>query len=496
MIKSCLDYHGETSYERRRLGGHFLDWANQPGLFKIYEGVEPVKLSREAEFPRRKLSSLLLDQNPVEARAEIDLGTLSQLLLFTHTVTARARSREGDFYFRSAASAGALYPTEIYTATQGVAGLQDGLYHYAVRDHGLVPLRKGELGAVILEAAESEDKSVPVVSFFLTAVFFRSAWKYRTRAYRYHLLDTGHVEENLTLALKALNFPYHVSYDFDDDRVNHLVGVDERREAALALVFLRGQEVARGQGKRGIDRLPESFLEASRVSAREVDYPGIREVHEAGKGKVAGRAGAVGMAGALGVRAKAWTEKGSPCSWNETADYPDCLFMRRSRRNFVERPVQKDQMAGLVQALCVSDRDENDEILYAGFLSGPVEGMTPGFYLLDRKGRTSGIVREGAFIQAMARICLDQGWLANAGLHFLFLANLALVDEIRGPRGYRSAMMTAGRLGQRLYLAATAMGLGCCGIGAFYDGEARELLGLNENSRLLYLVAVGVVKKP
>jgi nitroreductase len=65
-----------------------------------------------------------------------------------------------------------------------------------------------------------------------------------------------------------------------------------------------------------------------------------------------------------------------------------------------------------------------------------------------------------------------------------------------GPRGYRYAMMTAGRLGQRLYIAATAMGLGCCGIGALYDGEARELLGLNESSRLLYLVAVGVVKRP
>jgi nitroreductase len=49
-------------------------------------------------------------------------------------------------------------------------------------------------------------------------------------------------------------------------------------------------------------------------------------------------------------------------------------------------------------------------------------------------------------------------------------------------------------MGQRLYMAATAMGMGCCGIGALYDGEAAERLGLNEWSRLLYLVAVGPVK--
>jgi nitroreductase len=39
------------------------------------------------------------------------------------------------------------------------------------------------------------------------------------------------------------------------------------------------------------------------------------------------------------------------------------------------------------------------------------------------------------------------------------------------------------------------MGLGCCGIGALYDGEAAEMLELNQSSRLLYLVAVGNVKK-
>ena len=56
-------------------------------------------------------------------------------------------------------------------------------------------------------------------------------------------------------------------------------------------------------------------------------------------------------------------------------------------------------------------------------------------------------------------------------------------------------MMTAGRLGQRIYLAATSFGLGCCGIGAFYDSEAAALLGLNEKSAMLYLLGVGPVKR-
>jgi nitroreductase len=55
--------------------------------------------------------------------------------------------------------------------------------------------------------------------------------------------------------------------------------------------------------------------------------------------------------------------------------------------------------------------------------------------------------------------------------------------------------MSAGRLGHRIYLAASSFGLGCCGIGAFYDNEAAALLELREASVMLYLVAVGPVKR-
>ena len=130
-----------------------------------------------------------------------------------------------------------------------------------------------------------------------------------------------------------------------------------------------------------------------------------------------------------------------------------------------------------------------------GFLVGQEEGMEPGFYLLDGKKESWASVSSGQFMARSTSICLDQAWLVNAGAHFLFLANLEVLDKTWGPRGYRYAMLTAGRLGQRLYVAAEAMGMGCCGIGALYDSEAMDMLGLNESSRLLYLVAVGNVKR-
>jgi SagB-type dehydrogenase family enzyme len=125
---------------------------------------------------------------------------------------------------------------------------------------------------------------------------------------------------------------------------------------------------------------------------------------------------------------------------------------------------------------------------------GHTEELATGFYLLETSKRAFGQVTSGSFTKMAAHICLDQAWLAQAAVHFLFFSNPDLLDRTWGARGYRYAMLTAGRMGERLYLAATALYLGCCGIGAFYDLEVAELLGLNPNSRLLYIVAVGPVK--
>ena len=104
------------------------------------------------------------------------------------------------------ASAGALYPTEIYGAFRNVEGLEDGLYHFSIALQGLNRLRTGDYLSFLRRSVSGHPSINPGVTFFFTAIFFRSSWKYRDRAYRYHLLDTGHVLEHLLLALPALNF--------------------------------------------------------------------------------------------------------------------------------------------------------------------------------------------------------------------------------------------------------------------------------------------------
>jgi len=201
----------------------------------------------------------------------------------------------------------------------------------------------------------------------------------------------------------------------------------------------------------------------------------------------------------LGAEPERWSTIDVLPASPEGLDYPDALFRRRSKRNFVQRSVSKHDMGFLLQVLCAKDPGELEPAygrsVATGFLVNQAEDLAEGFYVLDPAREAIGLVAQGPYTDKMTRICLDQMWLANAAVHFLFLANLDVLDRTWGARGYRYAMLRSGRLGQRLYVAATAMGLGCCGIGALYDGEAASLLGLNEASKLLYLVAVGVVKK-
>jgi hypothetical protein len=316
------------------------------------------------------------------------------------------------------------------------------------------------------------------------------------------------VAENLILALKASHLPFSVTYDFDDGEVNRLLGLDHRKEVALAIIEVPGGRGISDKYKEAIPTLPEPMLQASRVSAKETDYPAIREIHEAGNRNLttpphpalSPKTGEMdflpkGMIHELGITLKTWTPIGTSESWPETIDYPDALFRRRSRRNFVKKALSKQGMDALIRSVCRSDGSPYDQSVTVGFLVGQTEAMEPGFYLLDGKREAWAWVSPGQFMARSTSICLDQAWLVNAGVHFLFLANLEVIEKAWGARGYRYALLTAGRIGQRLYVAAEAMGMGCCGIGALYDGEAMEMLGLNPTSSLLYLVAVGNVKR-
>jgi SagB-type dehydrogenase family enzyme len=489
MTGSADDYHSRTSYSRFDLGGGGLDFRNQPRVFKSYPGLSTVPLPQVIAWPEKKLSEILRGEGRREAVVEMDMDLFAKIVVLTHALTSKRRIGGAEFYFRSVASAGALYPFELYAAVRDVVGLPDGLYHHTVALHALTLLRSGNLMPTIAKSVKLIRAQRPSAVFFLTSIFFRSSWKYRDRAYRYNLLDTGHLAENLMLALRALSLEFELLYDFDDRKVNALLGLDTNREVCLAVASVSVEQAPEIDGDPPMKGAPKGLASASRVAGKEIDYPLIRAVHESTYRIEKPQAVTPPVLESLGFE------------WPEVMNYSDAIFRRRSNRNFVRTKLSAQALVSLLDLLCVAHQEAPESRLIetgsvaVGFLTGEIEDLEPGFYVLDRDRRSISLVNPVPMIDTMTHVCLDQQWLRNCSVHFLFICNLKRVHKAWGPRGYRHALMTAGGLGQRLYVGATAMRIGCCGIGAFYDGEASELLGLNSDSKVLYLVAAGALRK-
>ncbi len=500
--RTAAGYHGLTCYERARMKGGGLDWANPPRPYKVYPGIDPVPLPRDRRFPEIPLQDLYAFQEQGFKTASENLSEkdLSRILFLAYGLTARRQALGEDFFFRSVPSAGALYPSEIYLSAMTVDGIPDGLYHFDTIQHALVPLRKGVLPDFRVPQGSPLQISEAQAVLWVSGIFFRSSWKYRERAYRYVLMDAGHLIENLVLSLKASGRTPEVMLDFDDEKALLLTGVDPLKEACLAQITIESPSPGKRRKRPPLSPLTPEIAAASCVSAKESLFPEIIDIHRSGYAVKPGAQAEGSMEEALGLSAKAWVPFPLHEAAPETLSFAQSALRRRSHRNFVPKPLEKGafcRLFHLVSAAASAYRSNPSfgDVISCGLLVNAVEGFDPGFYLMDAAGHATAQVRSGAFAPSMASICLDQMWLENASVHFLFMSNLKSLDRTWGPRGYRYAMVAAGRLGQAVYLACTALDLGCCGIGAFYDGEAKRLLALDPDAALLYLVAAGHVRK-
>ncbi len=464
-------YHDDTAYARDAMNGHVLDWSNQPSPYKYYKDLEPLPLPRP-EFGGATLARAAAgDAVP---GSSVDAAGLAAILLMAAGVTQRSHV----VGLRTWASAGALYPCELYFTASGVQGLEDGLYHFAPSAAGAHALWPGPLAAHL---AGIIGPPPPGLCFFISAMHWRSLWKYRSRAYRYCLLDGGHLLANLELACAALGLPTRTQLDFPDKGLGVFLGLDDQDESALAVVRCGGQAAEAGPDSAG---LPPLDLQAKPLGRRIGRDRVLLEAHTAGE--------------LFEPRSEPqWPKPPKPEKILPLPDPTECdarlfdvLRGRRSRRNFLTASLDAADVAMLLATTVPANGP-----VRANVLLGPSRDLMSGAFEYMPDTRRLAILRPGEDRRnSLARACLGQLWVGQAAMVMALWADLEAITEAGGPRAYRHAMIAAGRAGQRLYLAATSLGLGCCGVGAFFDGEAANAAAVPEKGRLLYVLACGPVK--
>ena len=137
--------------------------------------------------------------------------------------------------FRTAPSAGALYPLEIFVVVGNVEGMEVGVYRYVAREHKLVKILDRDVREELSEAAwgQSMVREAPVVVVY-TAVFSRTTGRYgEERGRRYVYMEVGHSSQNVYLQVEALGLGTCAVGAFSDDTCETLIGLDVDAEEEL-----------------------------------------------------------------------------------------------------------------------------------------------------------------------------------------------------------------------------------------------------------------------
>ncbi len=491
-IFSAADYHWSTSHIRNRIKPHFLDFDHYPKPFKAYDAIKEIDFIKDIDPAKKDLMGLFGGNTAGKTGGEPGLAALSKVLFLSYGVTRTEKSRGLPFFSRTVPSAGGLYPCHIYLIVRHMEGLETGVYYCDMIQESLILIQRG---SCVHDTGKKLD-----ISFIITGTFFNSAWKYRERAFRYLLLDSGHLIENLFLALMAEGICPWLDYDFEDDKISALLSLDHEKEVPLACIH-SGQEKQR-PGKRFEGGLSLSGPCSKEIKKErgEVSYPLLKEIHDLGKAAFQMGNIDTGSMKIFEIEPETPIRFAYSESVNELLDYEKIVFSRRSKRNFIPEPLDGKKASVLMNAGASLHKEIGDlyakvrSFLILGASLQNVDGFGDGFYLFSEKASSLLMIRSGRFHGPLSRVCLDQQWISNASMNFLFMANLKELEKAVGPRGYRMILMESGRISQRVYLAATGLGLGCCAVGALYDKEALELFNLNPDSALFYVVSAGRIK--
>jgi SagB-type dehydrogenase family enzyme len=226
------EFFNQTKYKKENMVGGRLNWTHQPKLYKTYLDCPQITLPGPENDRSLKLNEILEWRKSIRFfnKQPLSIKDLSYLL-WASTGIQRIQQQ---WEFRTAPSAGALYPIETYIIINNVESLEPGLYHYSIQLHNLEQLKIQVLGEQAADIALSQEMVAESSAIFVwTAMFERSKWKYKQRAYRYVFLDAGHIAAQFSLAAVDLGLGSCQIGAFYDNELNQLLGIDGIQESAI-----------------------------------------------------------------------------------------------------------------------------------------------------------------------------------------------------------------------------------------------------------------------
>ncbi|MCP4627130.1 MAG: SagB/ThcOx family dehydrogenase [bacterium] len=516
VVEEILRYHEETKhhYERYARSPEHMDWQNQPNPFRFYEKTKVFKLPLMEEDPRAEYRDLYLrTNNPPQIFTVENIAGFLELSLGLSAWKAVGESR---WSLRMNPSSGNLHPTEAHLILPPLSGLPGGVYHYNAFVHALEQ-----------RAGVSDDIWHRIAQHFgcrgfligLSSIFWREAWKYGERAFRYCNHDVGHALAAVSIAANLLGWKVTCLNGLSDNALDTILGFDKTRFESLErehpdlLCFIHPAHQSK------VPRaLPQSIIAAftkigfagtpNKLSKQQINWEIIYQTADLTRkpstvektyafSDPASQPGATSqLSGADIIRqrrsATDFDRRGSlgrnqlltmldkTLPRNGCAPF-DVELMEASTHLFIFIHQVEDLAAGLY-FFCRNDRDFDPlkRRTHSGFDWLPAEENFP-LYLLQK----------GNYRQQATMVSCHQDIAGSSALSLGMIARFkdTLTAE---PFRYRHLFWETGMIGQVLYLEAESHGVRGTGIGCFFDDAVHEMLGFKDNHyQSLYHFTIG-----
>ncbi len=200
-----------------------------PQELPVPQGAPVFDLVQPAELPDAGMTVLQAIRARRSRRSfsgkPLTKAELSLLLYATQGV----RDRREKFSFRTVPSGGARHPFETYLSIARVEGFEPGLYRYLPLSHRLVLLRRGDQTRECVKAILDQGETA-AVTFFWTAVPYRTEWRYSVVSHKIIALDAGHICQNLYLACESIGCGTCGIGAYDQEKADAFLGVDGEDE--------------------------------------------------------------------------------------------------------------------------------------------------------------------------------------------------------------------------------------------------------------------------
>lgn len=358
------------------------------------------------------------------------------LITLARSVTEEQQIGGQPYYRLTTPSAGNLHPIELYIQVRGIKEVISGIYHVDAKARCFVLVQ--EIEGDGLESFFGLHHRFGGILGVVSMVPYRSEWKYGNRAIRYCYLDAGHQLGAITAACQVSEQKCTVLSAFDRNTLDSMMGFGSQEYSCVG--FLIGE-----QNEREVKALKKPLIEVSAVDYveknRTVDAY-LTEMH-----------------------------------YPETLEIPkpflvesQTILSRRSARKFEPVPLSRQESQYFLEKL-----------------NKAPEGIEPFIVMLRSELVDKGIystkraVNEGCYQEIITQLLVDQQFVARAGMV------MVLTSEEFSP----ATLMKAAAFVHQVSLAAEVKGLGCTGIGAFYDKKLQKFLD-TQNS-ILYVCALGKV---